>query len=299
MRDSPQRPTPIIDLDLPWDLTDPVRGEVRLTNLRQATDANREPGRAMELASQIARARSLQGRLAEAEVLLDTVERQLGSIAETAPRLRALLERGRILVLRKTPVEAGSRFWEAWLLATVRAQTFFAIDAAQMMSVIETPKKQQEWTTRALELAEEAKDARTRAWCGHLHLELGWHFEDRAMWPRAFECFERAAACFREEAASRNESIAGCASARAMRRMGRHEEALRILHEVRLALQSIGLMNGVVFEELGECLTALHQPAEAERFFARAHELLAADEWLSDNQPARIKRLRTLGKVKS
>jgi tetratricopeptide (TPR) repeat protein len=296
MRNHPNRPTPITDPALPWDLTDPVRGELRLSNLMQ--ELLREPqqrARAIEVGTQVARAQSLQGKLPEAERTLEHAERMLPSVSELAPRLRALLERGRLLVLRKTPVEAGSRFLEAWLLGSTSSEIFFAIDAAQMMSVIDTPKKQAQWTARGLELAESSTDSRARVWCGHLHYELGAHLEDVLQLTRALESYERAASAFRGEQDARGECIARSAAARVLRLTNRLEEALAMQHEVRLELQKVGRVEGVVFEEIAECLHTLKRNEESEEYFRRAHALLSTDEWMVNNQPARIKRLKTLG----
>jgi hypothetical protein len=299
MRNHPHRPTELVDLDLPWNIRDPVKSELRLTEQMQELSVQPERrSRWIEVGTQLARAMSLQGKLVEAERVLEQAERMLPSVPELVPRLRVLLERGRLLVLKKTPVEAGSRFLEAWLLALPSTETFFAIDAAQMMSVIDTPKKQAQWTVRALELAEASSDPRVRAWCGHLHYELGAHFEELLQIPRALECFRTAALRFHAEGASHQERMARCASARMLRLMERIEEALAMQHEVRLELQKAGLTDGVVFEEIGECLAALKRTTDAEEYFRRAHALLSVDEWLVNNQPARIKRLKTLGNVK-
>jgi hypothetical protein len=86
--------------------------------------------------------------------------------------------------------------------------------------------------------------------------------------------------------------------ARMLRLMHQHEPALAIQHEVRLQLQDSGVADGVVFEEIGECLSALGRDEEAETYFRKAYDLLADDQWLADNQPARIKRLKTMGNAK-
>ena len=52
--------------------------------------------------------------------------------------------------------------------------------------------------------------------------------------------------------------------------------------------------DGYAYEEVGECLLLKDQADEAKPYFARAYELLSADEWLMANEPARLERLRTL-----
>jgi hypothetical protein len=96
MRNHPHRPTELIDRDLPWDLRDPVEGERHLSLLLE--DLAKKPhrrARAIEVGTQLARAQSLQGKLDEAERTLEDAERTLHSVPDFAPRIRALLERGR------------------------------------------------------------------------------------------------------------------------------------------------------------------------------------------------------------
>jgi tetratricopeptide (TPR) repeat protein len=300
MRAQLERPTDLVDSDLPWDVMDPVRSEIRLGRLKD--ELSRDPqqrARTIEVTTQLARAQSLQGKLVEAERTIEEAERYLPTVTELVPKLRVLLERGRLLALRRTPAEARNRFFEVWKLATESGEAFFAIDAAQMLSVIETPKKRGEWTLRALDLAENSKDKRVRSWCGPLHVELGWHFAELLQLPRALECFDTAVDRYKSEGSSRQASMARCWGARILRLMNRFEEALAIQQEVQHELKLLGAADGFVFEEIGECLRALKRTPEAETYFKRAYDVLSADEWIVNNDSARVKRLKTLGNVKN
>jgi len=53
--------------------------------------------------------------------------------------------------------------------------------------------------------------------------------------------------------------------------------------------------DGYVFEELGECLLVLDQPAAAAPHFQRAHALLAQDSWMVKHESERLERLKRLG----
>lgn len=292
-------PPDIVDTDLPWDMTNPARAEVLLSRMKEELASDPlQRARAVEAATQLARAQSMQGKLVEAERTLDEAEKMLSSVDELGPRLRTLLERGRLLVLKKTPMEARRRFLEALELAMESDELFYAIDAAQMMSVVETKKMKSEWTVRALELAEGSSDPRVRSWCGPLHADLGWHFAELLQHERALASFEKAAECFDSEGADRRAAMARCAMARTLRLMDRVEEALALQRAVEKELEKIRVSDGVVFEELGECLRTLGRAEEAETYFRRAYDLLVNDEWLKNNEPARIKRLKTLANVK-
>lgn len=57
----------------------------------------------------------------------------------------------------------------------------------------------------------------------------------------------------------------------------------------------IGETDGYVYEEMGGCLLALGQAAEARQYFARAYAELSKDLWLPESEPARLQRLGELG----
>ena len=81
--------------------------------------------------------------------------------------------------------------------------------------------------------------------------------------------------------------------------MHRIDEALTLQQELLLEMNREGVKDGTINEELAECLHALKRPTEAEVYFTRAYDLLSADAGLVDQEPSRIKRLKTLGRVKS
>src|SRR5687767_8180311 len=100
--------TCVVDIDLPWDVTRPADGERELLRQHRALD----PGqvRSIEIASQIARAQALQGKIAEADATLTEAEKMLERVEDRESRtpatLRVLLERGRLLTLRRVPSQA-------------------------------------------------------------------------------------------------------------------------------------------------------------------------------------------------
>ena len=83
--------------------------------------------------------------------------------------------------------------------------------------------------------------------------------------------------------------------ARALRALDRPAEALA--SQLRLAAEAAAAgddEDGYVSEEAAECLLALGRNDEARPHFGRAAELLGADSWLVEQEPARIARLREL-----
>jgi tetratricopeptide (TPR) repeat protein len=252
----------------------------------------------VSLLTQIARAESVQGKLADAELTLDRAAKLLASMVDVEPRLRFLLERGRLLALRRTPAQARDCFIEVWNEARAQGFAFHAVDAAQMMSVIETPKARSKWTVLALELADQSTDARVHGWRGDLHIALGRYYEGQLQLSKAIECFERAATCFQEKGAGRDVWLARSHVGRSYRLSNRLAEALQIQEAALRELSRSGADLAMILEEIGECLMALKRAPEAEPFFKRAYDAVAGNEDFIANERARFQRLKTLGKVK-
>ena len=63
---------------------------------------------------------------------------------------------------------------------------------------------------------------------------------------------------------------------------------------LKAEFDAIGGSDGYVEEEIGECLLLLKREEEARPYFAKAYELLSKDEWLVDNEPERVKRLKEM-----
>ena len=64
---------------------------------------------------------------------------------------------------------------------------------------------------------------------------------------------------------------------------------------LRVECEATGASDGFVFEELGECLSALGRNEEARPAFARALAVLSQDAWFVANEPERLEHLRTMG----
>jgi hypothetical protein len=88
--------------------------------------------------------------------------------------------------------------------------------------------------------------------------------------------------------------IAKYCVARALRSLGRIEQALAILEPLLAEHQSAATSDGYVFEELAECNLLLTHTEKAREFFALAHAELSKDPWLTEGEPARLARLAKL-----
>lgn len=289
----------IKDIDLPWDLARPEEAEARFrAEIKKREAAGPLDAAALEMMTQIARAASLRGGLDEAEAMLTEVAKHLSETTEAAPRLRYLLELGRIFTLKKTPSRARAVLLEVWERAVAVGQDFLAVDAAQMLSIVEPPKSSGDWLLKALNIATNSKAPRVQIWLGDLHAALGWHYYDLLQLDKARTFFTQAIAHFEREGWAKKRILASCGLSRVYRAQNRFPEAFAIQERLLAEMKTANVKHSLVYEELAECLHAMKRGEEATEYFAKAHDLLAVDAWHKDNNPARMVRLKKLGKLK-
>ncbi len=247
-----------------------------------------------QLLTQIARAEGLQRKFDDANKTLDQVQTLL-SEADTITRIRYLLERGRVLNSSGKPSDSKPLFVQAWELAKECGEDFYAVDAAHMAAIVESPDRQPEWNNKALELAEGSSDSRARKWRGSLYNNIGWsHFESK-QYDEALEAFRAALKCREEEGDLQKIRIAKWSVAKTLRLQGQIEDALKIQRSLLTEYEKSGGSDGYVFEEIGECLHASGRAGEARQFFSQAYQELSKDIWLAANEPKRLERIKELG----
>jgi tetratricopeptide (TPR) repeat protein len=283
------------DFDAWWDYDHPdvTEGKFREVLPLAEQAGNREY--LVELLTQIARTEGLQRRFAEAHATLDRVEGLLHDDLRRA-RVRYLLERGRVFNSSKHPDEARPLFLEAWELGRASGEDFHAIDAAHMVAIVAPPEESTAWNLKALELAEQTKDARSKEWLGSLYNNMGWTAHDQRDYEEALRLFEKALAAREVQGDVELIKAGGWCVARALRSLGRVEEALERQEGLLREYANVGKTDGYVYEELGECLYALNRQEEARPFFARAYAELSKDAWLVNGEPERLQRLKELGR---
>lgn len=281
-------------LDDLWDYDDPAASEARFREAVAAAEAAGDAPAADETRTQFARSLGLQGRFAEGDAVLDTVD--AAHPAEDRVRVRARLERGRLRRSGGDAPASVAHFEAAWALAQTLGEDGLAVDAAHMLAIVDAAPGESTWHERALALAERSPDPAARRWRGSLWNNIGWARFEAGDHDRALAAFETALAARREQGRPRETRIAEWCVARALRALGRPEEALAIgLRLLSEAASAGDPEDGFVSEEIGECLLALGRADEARPAFARAAELLGADSALVEREPARIARLRELG----
>ena len=229
--------TDLSDIDRLWDYGNPAESERRFRGRLPA--AALKSAEHVELLTQIARSQGLQRQFDAARRTLDEAQQQLTDDM-TRARVRYLLERGRVYNSARQPAEAAPLFRAAWELASTTGEDFYAVDAAHMLGICEPPDQKVAWHLKALELAERSSQPRAQNWLGSLYNNLGWTFHDQGDYARALDLFEKALR-FREAQGQKPETqIARWCVARALRSLGRVEEALARQRELLAEHQSDG-----------------------------------------------------------
>lgn len=282
------------DFDRLWDYSKPEQTEAAFRNLLTAAEAGQDRSYHAELLTQIARCLGLQGRFEEAHRLLDQVGAMLGACLTAVPRLRYLLERGRVFRSSGQPAQAIPLFLEAWNVGQASGEDDLAADAAHMMGITESdPASQMDWNLRALDLAERSPKA--RRWCGSLYNNIGWALADAGEFQPALEMFQRAVRFREEQGAPVPLRTARWCVGKMLRMLGRTEEALALQQELLRQVDPAAGEGGFIQEEIAECLLLLGMRSEAQPWFAQAYRNLSQERWLVQQEPDRLRRLQELG----
>jgi tetratricopeptide (TPR) repeat protein len=281
------------DFDRLWDFNQPAETEKRFRALLPQAQNSGDRVYHAELLTQIARTLGLQQKFEEAHHLLDSVETMLTEDMKR-PRIRYLLERGRVLNSSGAPDRARPLFIEAWEQARQVGEDSYAVDAAHMVAIVAQGQEALSWNRAALQLAETSSQERARSWLGSLYNNMGWTYHDMGQYDQALEIFDRALKFREQEGKLDRIRIAKWCIARTLRSLGRVEEALEMQQALLKEAEASNEEPGYTYEELGECLLLLKRESEAKPYFARAYAVLSQDPWLNRNEPGRLQRLQEL-----
>ena len=291
------------DLDSLWNPGDALASENAFQAQLPATLdlAGKNLALRIELLIQLARSQTVQRKLTEARKSLDEAENLIARQETGYPvsvKIRWLLEKGRLHCFEKTPSQARIALAEAWTLAANSGEDYLAVDIAQMMAVAEPAKAQQDWILKAIQLAEQSPQPKAKRWLGSLYASLGWKLYDLRQYEKTLETFQKALSHFKVHGTEREIFLARWSAGKTLRTMGKTEDALAIQKALLAELGISGGRDGRLYEELAECLQTLNQSNEAQLYFELAYRELSNDEWVKDNQPVKLKRMKDLGKVK-
>jgi tetratricopeptide (TPR) repeat protein len=263
-----------------WDFGDLDASEARFR--AQLAAETTDAGRA-EVLTQLARVESLRGRFETCDTLLDEAEALGGAEA------RVLLERGRRDRSSGRPGAGAAQFERAFELARSNGEDVLAVDAAHMLAIVGDSEG---WTAHAVEIAASSEDPGVRYWLGPLYNNVGWARYENGDAAGALEAFELALASReRDDPRPYECEIARYAVGKALRTVGRANEAAATLERCLAWAAEAGVQDGYFHEELAEDYAALGRDADAGVQARRALELTS-----DDDDPSRLGRLRELAR---
>ncbi len=272
-----------------WDFGDLDATEERFRALlAKETSADRRAA----VLTQLARVDGLRGDFAAGDQLLDEAE-ELGARGGAAAAWIDL-ERGRLRRSSGDPGAALPLFESAHTRAVDAGEWFLAADSAHM-AALAAPDRASfvAWTTRGIALGDEHEEA--AYWAGPLLNNLGWGHYEAGEHELALDAFQRAlAAREREPDKPGPIAIARYAVGKALRALGRYDEAIPLLEQAVAWAESVGAPDGWFHEELAEEYAAVGRTADARTQAELAIPLLVeADPSFADDDE-RAARLRAL-----
>ena len=247
-----------------WDFNDLDLSERRF----RASLEERETaaGRAA-LFTQLARIEGLRGDFAAGERLLAIAE-ALGGAESWV-----LIERGRLLRSSGDGPNALPLFEAAFEHARAVNEGFLAGDAAHMAALV---GDMEAWTARGIELTD---DDPGRYWLAPLLNNVGWSRYEAGNFDRALDAFKEALAVRSEDPQEPHErEIARYAVGKALRALGRIDEATGQLELAVAWATETGIETPYFHEELAECYAAAGRTEEARVQAERAMELFREHE---------------------
>ena len=272
-----------------WDFDDLDATEVRL---RARLDLEADDAARAEVLTQLARVEGLRGEFDAGERSIEQAEVLAGDGATA--RARIGLERGRLRRSSGSDEAALPLFGSAFAIALDARAYFLAADAAHMAALVAPDRSASAaWTTRGVELAETHDDA--RYWLGPLLNNLGWEYYERGEYEPALDAFERALRAREEDPANPGAiEIARYAVGKALRALGRADQAVPLLERAVTWAEAQGAADGWFHEELAEEYVAVGREHDArEQARLAVPLLLDADPSFADDHD-RAARLRAL-----
>jgi tetratricopeptide (TPR) repeat protein len=237
-----------VDLDRLWDYARPAQTEARLRAALAAADGDD----ALILRAQIARSLGLQQRYDDALRELDALQPLLAA-AGPAPRVHALLERGRVLRSSGQPAAAEPWFHQAFDLAEPARLEFLAADALHMLALVQPDAERQiAWNRRVVAYAQNAVDPRARRWEAAALNNIGVALNEAGRPAEALPVLRQAQAAYERAGNAANVRIARWMVAHTLRLLDRLDEALAARRAVEADWAAAGGSSPYVFEELAE-----------------------------------------------
>jgi tetratricopeptide (TPR) repeat protein len=272
-----------------WDFNDLDTTEERLRAalVQERTDEGRA-----EVLTQVARVEGLRGNFDAGERLVDEAAALAAEGGVAAAR--SDLERGRLRRSSGDPEAALPLFESAFATATGAGEWFIAADAAHMAALAAAGRDGfVEWTQRGIALAEEHDAA--SYWAGPLLNNLGWEYYEAGDLELALDAFERALRVRERDPGSQEGiALARYAVGKALRGLGRPDEAIPLLEQAAAWATSAGAPDGWFHEELALEYEAVGRTGDAREQAGLAIPLLEDADPSFAEDDERTARLRAL-----
>lgn len=280
------------EFDKWWNYAKPEETAEKFIGLLLNSDPEKDLNYHLQLLTQLARTHSLRRNFDEAHHRLNEVEKLLPAQLITA-HVRYHLERGRAYNSAGDKQKAYAQFEKAENIAQTLEEDFYRVDALHMLAIASPTAESLKLNERAIQVAEDSKDERTKNWLGSLYNNLGWSYFDLDNYEQALRIFLRALQWRESKNQAPETFLAKWCVARTLRAMGKIEEAIKI--QLALLEEMIESENadGYVYEELAE-LHLLKKEDTCKMYFQFAYNELSKDAWLMANEPKRIERLKQM-----
>lgn len=286
-----------IEFDKLWNYNKPEETADKFRELLPKIKASGEKSAYLQLLTQLARTQSLQLKFDESHKILDEIEPELTDDLKLA-KIRYLLERGRTFNSSKQKEKAKELFLQAYNIgkdSNGQEFEYYTVDAAHMMGIAESPDEGIKWNETGIELAENSKDERTKGWLGAFYNNTGWTYHDEKNYEKALSLFEKNVKWNSERNNDQKLITAKWSVGRALRSLGRIDEALKIHDALLKEIEEKKLeSDGYIFEELGECNLIKGDNEKSKKNFAIAYEMLSKDKWLAEYEKERLERMKHL-----
>jgi tetratricopeptide (TPR) repeat protein len=165
-----------------------------------------------------------------------------------------------------------------------------------MMGIVEPPEKQLEWSLKALKITEETSDTNCKGWLGPLYNNIGWTYFDNKDYTKALSFFQKGLDWRTETSDKKGARIAKWTVGRSLRSLDKFDQALKLQNEILTEIKENDLPeDGYVYEELGELYLIKGNIELAKKNFKLAYLELSKDNWLVNNDKARLNRLKEFG----
>lgn len=291
------------EFDREWRFQDPMSTEIVFKEYEKLLITHEDKTLLPQLYTQLGRCRSLLRDKEGCEIYLSKVQpliEKLDPLEQIVPRIRLYLERGRLSNSMNMEDRGVSDFMTAWNEATMNGCDFYAVDAAHMLGIVSTGDESLDWNFKAMRYAEQSNDMKAKSWLGALYNNVGWTLYGLERYEEALQCFLNDEMWYRERNRHEEALIAHWSMAKMLRLLERPDEALRELYVIAEERKLRDLPNdGYLSEEIGECLLAKGRVDHSVPFFESAYEILSQDEWLMQNEKARMERLKVLGNIRN